>query len=102
MLKKETINLLNSCDANFKNIFSVCIGKSYLYQSRFIDYIGEYKKWDTYLREGLLKIDNKDFNVEYIGTTSVTDNFWYSADLESVIPSEYSMLIVNTRNIMNH
>ena len=39
MLKKETLSLLNTDGLNYKNIFSICIGKSYLFQSRFIDYI---------------------------------------------------------------
>ena len=41
MLRTETLNLLNSNNIDFKNIFSICIGKSFLYQSRFIDYLGK-------------------------------------------------------------
>lgn len=47
MLKKETLNLLNIDSLNYKNIFSICIGKSFLFQSRFIDYIGNYNHWNT-------------------------------------------------------
>lgn len=47
MLKKETLNLLNTDSLNYKNIFSICIGKSFLFQSRFIDYIGNYNHWNT-------------------------------------------------------
>ena len=42
MLKKETLSLLNSNSVDFKKIFSICIGKSYLFQHRFIDYLGKY------------------------------------------------------------
>ena len=38
MLKKETLDLLNTEGLNYKNIFSICIGKSYLFQSRFIEF----------------------------------------------------------------
>ncbi|MGN1310793.1 MAG: DUF6882 domain-containing protein [Clostridia bacterium] len=100
MLKKETLNLLNTNSTNFKNIFSICIGKSFLFQSRFIDYIGKYNHWDTNVKEGILKLDDRLFNVEYIGTTSTSDNFWYSSELESVIPDEYVNLMINTRKIM--
>ena len=100
MLKEETLKLLNSYDIDFKNIFSICIGKTFLYQKRFIDYIGKYNNWNTNLEEGILKLDDRIFNVEYIGTTSVSDNFWYSSELERVIPDEYVDLKINTRKIM--
>lgn len=100
MLKKETISLLDSNNVNFKDVFSICIGKSFLYQSRFIDYLGKYNRWDTNVKEGILKLDDRLFNVEYIGTTSTTDNYWYSSELESIIPDEYVNLKINTRKIM--
>lgn len=100
MLKKETISLLDSNNVNFKDVFSICIGKSFLYQSRFIDYLGKYNRWDTNVKEGILKLDDRLFNVEYIGTTSTSDNYWYSSELESIIPDEYVNLKINTRKIM--
>ena len=100
MLKEETLKLLNSYDIDFKNVFSICIGKTFLYQKRFIDYIGKYNNWNTNLEERILKLDDRIFNVEYIGTTSVSDNFWYSSELERVIPDEYVDLKINTRKIM--
>lgn len=100
MLKKETLDLLNTEDLNYKNIFSICIGKSYLFQSRFIDYIGKYSHWDTNIKEGILKLDERSFNVEYIGTTSTSDNYWYSSELESLIPDEYVNLMIKIRKTM--
>lgn len=100
MLKKETLGLLNSEGLTYKNIFSICIGKSYLFQSRFIDYIGKYSHWDTNIKEGILKLDERSFNVEYIGTTSTADNYWYSSELESLIPDEYVNLMIKIRKTM--
>ena len=100
MLKKEVINLLNENEVNFKNIFSICIGKSFLHQSRFIDYIGKYNRWDTSIKEGILKLDDKIFNVDYIGTTSVTDNYWYSSELEDAIPDQYVRFMMETRKLL--
>ena len=100
MLKKETLDLLNTEGLNYKNIFSICIGKSYLFQSRFIDYIGKYSHWDTNIKEGILKLDERSFNVEYIGTTSTSDNYWYSSELESLIPDEYVNLMIKIRKTM--
>ena len=99
MLKKETIDLVK--DINFKNIFSICIGKTYLFQSRFIDYLGNYNSWDTNVKEGILKLADRKFNVEYIGTTSDSDNYWYSSELESVIPDSYVDLMMKTRKYMD-
>lgn len=100
MLKKETLDLLNTDGLNYKNIFSICIGKSYLFQSRFIDYIGKYSHWDTNIKEGILKLDERLFNVEYIGTTSTSDNYWYSSELESLIPDEYVNLMIKIKKTM--
>ena len=100
MLKKETLDLLNTDGLTYKNIFSICIGKSYLFQSRFIDYIGKYSHWDTNIKEGILKLDERLFNVEYIGTTSTSDNYWYSSELESLIPDEYVNLMIKIRKTM--
>lgn len=97
MLKEKTLKLIKNEETNFKKIFSICIAKPYTYQRRFIDYIGQYNHWDTNVKEGTLFLDTKKFNVEYIGTTSTSDNYWYSSELESVIPDEYVNLMIQTR-----
>lgn len=100
MLKKETINLLKIDQANFKEIFSICIGKTFLYQKRFIDYIGKYNFWNTDIQKGILELDNKVFDVEYIGTTSMSDDYWYSSELERVIPDQGVNMMINIRKMM--
>lgn len=97
MLKQKTLNLIRNEETNFKKIFSICIPKAYIHQRRFINYIGQYNHWDTNVKEGTLLLDTKKFNVEYIGTTSTSDNYWYSSELESVIPDEYVELMIQTR-----
>ena len=89
MLKIETLNLLKKEDINFKNLFSICIGKNYLYQQRFINYLGKYNRWDVDLTKGILLLDDKEYNIECIGTTSKNDSYWYSSEIEKVIPDEY-------------
>ena len=100
MLKSETLNLLKRENINFKDLFSICIGKTYLYQRRFIDFIGKYNRWNTEVTKGKLLLDNKSFDVEYIGTTSLSDNYWYSSELETVIPDEYVNLMIQIRKKM--
>lgn len=97
MLKEKTLKLLNTEEKNFKNLFSICIGNMYNIQNRFIEYIGEYSRWDTDLTKCFLQLDERKYDVEYIGTTSTTDNFWYSAELESVIPDKGAKLIKKAR-----
>ena len=87
-------------NASFKNLFSIAIGKPYAFQRRFIEFIGEYKSWNTSVKEGLLQLDDRRFDVEYIGTTSKSDNYWYSSELESVIPDQYVDLMIQTRKII--
>ena len=47
-----------------------------------------------------LKLDDRSFDVEYIGTTSKADNLWYSSELERVIPDKYVDLMIRTRKLM--
>ncbi len=97
MLKVETLNLLNKSDINFKDLLSICIGKTYLYQRRFIEYIGKYNHWDVDLSTGMLTLDDKKYNIECIGTTSKNDPYWYSSEIEKVIPDKYVDLMIKTR-----
>ena len=100
MLKEETLKLIDLRNAGIRDIFSLCIGTSYLRQRRSIDLLGKYGRWDTDVREGTLKLDGRKYNVEYIGTTSDEDGFWYSSEMERVIPDKYVTLMVNTRKRM--
>ena len=96
MLKSKTISLLY--DNNYKNLLSISIGKPYLFQRRFINYIGKYNNWFYDVKDGYLKIDERYFDVEFIGTTSNRDNFWYSADLEKIIPSKFLNLLSSSKS----
>lgn len=62
--------------------------------------MGNYNQWDTDVKKGILKLDEKLFDVEYIGTTSTSDNFWYSSEIENVIPDNYVDLMIKTRQTM--
>ncbi len=69
----------------------------YNIQNRFIQYIGDYSTWNTDVNEGILQLDDKIYDLEYIGTTSETDNFWYSSAIERIIPDEGVQLMINAR-----
>lgn len=100
MIKKEVLDLMDVKNASFKDIFSLCIGNMYIIQKRFIDYIGTYNKWNTSVKDGVLMLDDRKYDVEFIGTTSTADNYWFSSELEKVIPDEYVNIMIQTRKIL--
>jgi len=85
---------------NFKDLFSICLGKVFSNKIELDEYIGHYGRWDTDVTKGELLCDNKRFNVEYIGTSSKQDGMWFSAELEKQIPDEYLSILLKTRNLM--
>ena len=98
MLKDETLKLLEGRDIDFVDVYSVCAGKVYLYQKRLMNYFGNYERWDTDVTKGELVLDgSRVFDVEYIGTTLDGDPYWYSAELEEVIPDEFVRMMVKVR-----
>ena len=100
-LKNKTLNLVDLNNISFKDLLSLCIGKVYSNQRKFIDYLGDYNSWNTDITTGILKIDQKEFNVEYIGTTSPSiDNFWYSSIIERSIPNQYVYLMIAVKKLM--
>lgn len=100
-LKEETLKLVDLNNISFKDLFSICIGKVYSDQRNFIEYVGKYNRWDTDVNTCILKLDDREFNVEYIGTTSPSaDKFWYSSEIEKVIPDKGVELMIRTRKIM--
>ena len=101
MLKNETLQLLMNREVNYTDIVSVAMGKSFIVQKRLINYLGQYGRWNTDVTQGVLTLDDRSFDVEYIGTTSKSDNFWYSAELEKVIPEKYTEMVANVRKTLS-
>ena len=100
MIKRKTLELINTKDVTYRDLFSICIGNAYTCQNRFIEFLGKYSRWDTDVKEGILKLDDRIYDVEYIGSTSKFDNFWCSSELENVIPDRYVKLMINIRKTM--
>jgi hypothetical protein len=100
MIKIKTFELLNGKEKSFKNIFSLCIGQVYIQSARFADYLGHYDSWYYDVTNGSLKLDNRIFDVEFIGSTSTNDNYWESSEIARIIPDEYVKLMISTRKIM--
>jgi len=71
---------------SYQDLLSICIGKAFANQESFRSFLGEYRRWDTDVTQGVLVVGEKVFEVEYIGTTAKGDSLWYTAEQEQVIP----------------
>lgn len=67
-------------------MLSIYIGKVYSNQIELQSYLGQYQRWSVQINNGKLIIDEKEFDVDFLGTTSVSDGMWFNADLEKEIP----------------
>lgn len=101
-MNKVNFDLLKNSTINFKNLFSICVGKVYSNKLEFIDYLEGFEKWDTDLDTGKLIIDEKSFDVQYLGSVTYDDNMWFSAELEKGIPEEYVKLLIESRKSMKN
>lgn len=82
--------ILNLCkNKTFKELFSAAIGKVYSNQIEFKNSIGSYSKFNTDFNQGILYLDSNQYKVQYIGTSSRTDNMWFSSEYETTIPDQY-------------
>lgn len=88
---KKVIDLIDK--TNFTELLSICIGKVYSNQIELQSYLGQYQRWSVQINNGKLNIDEKEFDVDFLGTTSVSDGMWFNADLEKEIPLEYLQYI---------
>lgn len=84
---EKVINLIDK--TNFTELLSVCVGKVYSNQVELQSYLGQYQRWSVQADTGKLNIDEREFDVDFLGTTSVSDGMWINADLEELIPLEY-------------
>ena len=100
-MKQELVDiLLSNKELNFKNLFSICVGKIYSNNIEFEEKIKGYSNWDTDITTGELILGENKFKVDYIGSTTESDKMWYSAELEKSIPDEYVGLTIEARKRM--
>ncbi len=87
-------------EMSYRDLLSICIGKAFANQKNFQDFLGTYHRWDTDVTQGVLLIDEKVFEVEYIGTTSKRDLCWYTAEQEQIIPDEGVQIMMRIREFL--
>lgn len=100
-MKQAAYDLLRAKGTfNFRDLFSICLGKVFSDRIEFCEHLGNYKHWDVDLVNGILLVDDKKFNVECIGTSSTKDGMWFSAELERQIPDDKVNMIIKARTLM--
>ena len=86
-------------DKNFNDVLAMCIGKIYSNQLELKEYLGNYSRWDVDLDSGKLYLDEKEYDVEFIGTSSNEDDMWFNADLEQIDDKYLQLLYKAYENI---
>lgn len=87
-------NVINKND--YVELLSACIGKVYSNQIELQEYLGNYQKWNVTISKGELYIDDKKFDVDFLGTTSNSDGMWFNADLEKQILERYMQALFSS------
>jgi len=98
-MKQENLEKIEK-GMSYQDMLALCIGKAFANQQNFQEYLGPYNRWDTDVTKGKLYIDDKTFDVEYIGTTSKKDMHWFTAEQEQVIPDEGVQMMMEIKEFL--
>ena len=88
-------------EKNFQELYDLSVGKVFSNRIEMQEYVGAHSKFDTDLTTCTLKLDEKEFAVDYIGTYSLADNMWFTAELEKQIPDQGVSEIITVRKLFS-
>ena len=86
-MNKESLNLLK--DKNFKDIFSISIGKVYSNQVELCGYIKDIDAYSIDKSSGKVIINNKEYNIQFLGTYDKNSNMWITSEFDNDIKDEH-------------
>ena len=98
-MQSKAFKLLN--EKSFQGLYDLSVGKVYSNKIEMMEYVGEAMSFDTDLKTCTLKLGEKGFEVDYIGTHSLEDNMWFTAELESQIPDAGVKEIITVRKLFS-
>ena len=98
-MQSKAFKLLN--EKSFQGLYDLSVGKVYSNKIEMMEYVGEAMSFDTDLKTCTLKLGEKGFDVDYIGTHSLEDNMWFTAELESQIPDAGVKEIITVRKLFS-
>ena len=88
-------------EKNFQELYDLSVGKVFSNRIEMQEYVGAHSNFDTDLATCTLKLDEKEFAVDYIGTYSLADNMWFTAELEKQIPDQGVSEIITVRKLFS-
>lgn len=88
-------------EKNFQELYDLSVGKVFSNRIEMQEYVGAHSKFDTDLTTCTLKLDEKEFAVDFIGTYSLADNMWFTAELEKQIPDQGVSEIITVRKLFS-
>lgn len=94
----ESLNLLK--DKNFKDIFSISIGKVYSNQVELCGYIKNIEDYSINKPEGKVIINNKEYNIQFLGTYDKNKNMWITCEFDNDIKDEHVSEAIKIRKLL--
>lgn len=87
-------------EKSYQALYDLSVGKVFSNRIEMAEYIGDYSRFDTDLKTCKLWLDEKEFDVDFIGTSSLDDNMWFSAEIERQISDAGVDEIINVRKLL--
>ena len=78
ILKKKShfLDELGIDKGKWMQLFSACVGRSMLFQKRLLKQVVEASKWQADFESGKIYFDEKEFDMQFIGSESFSSNTW--------------------------
>ena len=99
-MQRKAFELLNQ--ENYQELYDLSVGKVFSNRIELLEYIGNHANIDSDLLQCKLNVGENQYDVDFIGTSSLSDNMWFSAELEKNIPDEYIKLLIECRKAMKN
>ena len=98
-MQRKAFELLNQ--ENYQELYDLCVGKVFSNRIELLEHLGEQVDVNSDLLLGKLDIAQKQYDVDYIGTSSKDDNMWFSAEVEEQLSDENVYEIMKVRKLLN-
>ena len=98
-MQRKAFELLSQ--ENYQELYDLSIGKVFSNRIELLEHLGEQIDVNSDLLLGKLDIAQKQYDVDYIGTSSKDDNMWFSAEVEEQLSDENVYEIMKVRKLLN-
>ena len=98
-MQKKALGLLTQ--ENYQELYDLSVGKVFSNRIELLEYIGNHANIDSDLLQCKLNVGENQYDVDFIGTSSLSDNMWFSAEVEEELPDEGVLEIIKVRKLLN-